>query len=73
MKYILLSTIREYINSLPDKEFPVFYMEYVLSMQDKLIYEELKYLLNNNSLDIVSIDRLISDNLNELVNPNGKS
>lgn len=63
----MLETIKSLINE-PTIPFDSFYLQYIMSVQDMNIQAEFEYLINHNTLTINSIDKLISNDLGELVN-----
>lgn len=52
----------------PVKPFEEFYLQYIITIQDMNIQSEFEYLIHHNTLTVQSMDRLISNNLGELVN-----
>ena len=63
----MLQTIKDYINNLSDESFQNFYTHYIMQVQDSNIDEEFKFLITHNNLDILSVDKLISNDLGKLV------
>lgn len=55
----MLSTIKKYINDLPNQNFLSYYNLYIMDMQDKNIDRELSYLLAANNLNILNMSKLI--------------
>lgn len=63
----MLQTIKDYINNLSDESFQNFYTHYIMQVQDSNIEEEFKFLITHNNLDVLSVDKLISNDLGKLV------
>lgn len=63
----MLQTIKDYINNLSDESFQDFYTHYIMQVQDSNIDEEFKFLITHNNLDVLSVDKLISNDLGKLV------
>ena len=63
----MLQTIKDYINNLSDESFQNFYTHYIMQVQDSNIDEEFKFLITHNNLDVLSVDKLISNDLGKLV------
>lgn len=63
----MLQTVKDYINNLSDESFQNFYTHYIMQVQDSNIEEEFKFLITHNNLDVLSIDKLISNDLGKLV------
>lgn len=49
------------------KSFSAFYNDYVWRMQDAQIASEFEYLISNNRLDPLSLDKLIQAEMNRTV------
>lgn len=63
----MLQTVKEFIQNLPDESFQTFYTRYIMQVQDSNIEEEFKFLITHNNLDVLSVDKLISNDLGKLV------
>lgn len=63
----MLKQIKIMLNS-PILSFDDFYLQYIVSVQDMNIQAEFDYLINHNTLTVQSLDKLISNNLGELIN-----
>lgn len=63
----MLQTVKDYINNLSDESFQTFYTRYIMQVQDSNIEEEFKFLITHNTLDVLSVDKLISNDLGKLV------
>lgn len=63
----MLQTIKDYISNLSDESFQNFYTHYIMQVQDSNIDEEFKFLITHNNLDVLSVDKLISNDLGKLV------
>lgn len=63
----MFQTIKDYINNLSDESFQNFYTHYIMQVQDSNIDEEFKFLITHNNLDVLSVDKLISNDLGKLV------
>ena len=63
----MLQTVKDYINNLSDESFQTFYTRYIMQVQDSNIEEEFKFLITHNDLDVLSVDKLISNDLGKLV------
>lgn len=63
----MLETVRSEIKNLPSCTFSQYFIEYVMSVQDSNIDSEFSYLRRHNQLDILNVDRLISEYLSRLV------
>ena len=57
----MLETIRKKIESVRELNFTGFFSEYVMSVQDRNIELEMKYLLKHNTLENKSVDYLIQN------------
>lgn len=56
----MLNNVRTYIENLPDNSFAEYYSDYIQMVQDKNIDSEVRFLLNHNTLDIKSMQALVS-------------
>lgn len=64
----MLETVKRYIKKdIPNESFEKFFINYILAVQDKNIELEMEYLVSHNVLDIMKLDRLISDYMDRLV------
>lgn len=63
----MLETVRKEIKNLPSCTFSQYFIEYVMSVQDSNIDSEFSYLRRHNQLDILNVDKLISEYLCRLV------
>ena len=63
----MLKQVKIMLNS-PIPSFDDFYLQYIVSVQDRNIQAEFDYLINHNTLTVQSLDKLISNNLGELIN-----
>ena len=71
----MLETIRELIADVEADsiDFSQFYTEYVMSIQDENIEEELKFLVSNNKLTPMNLSKLLNSSLERMVEgPNGR-
>ncbi len=62
----MLESVKDYIEQLPDKSFDVYFMEYIMKVQDENISSELHYLQRKNQLSPIMIDQLLHDTLKEM-------
>ena len=62
----MLETIKSCIVNSPFITFEQYFVLYVMQMQDANIDNEVAFLLRNNSLSTLSIDRLINSEVNKL-------
>lgn len=56
----MLETVRNYIENLDDISFKLYFLNYIIKMQDVDLDNEFKYLTTHNSMSISKVDRLIS-------------
>lgn len=63
----MLQIVKEFIQNLPDESFQTFYTHYIMQVQDSNIEEEFRFLIAHNNLDVLSVDKLISNDLGKLV------
>ena len=71
----MLETVRELIADVEADsiDFLQFYTEYVMSIQDENIEEELKFLVSNNKLTPMNLSKLLNSSLERMVEgPNGR-
>ena len=57
----MLETIKKDIQSLPCILFEQYFQKYIIKIQDISIENEIKFMLKNNFLNSVSINRLLND------------
>ncbi len=57
----MLDTIRKQIKSVRDLPFGEYFKQYVMSVQDKNIDHELRFLMKFNTLNIDSMQKLIQN------------
>lgn len=62
----MLETVKRYIASLPDTTFGEYYTKYIADVQDANIDRELKYLLNRNLIDPLSMSVLVQNTYERL-------
>ena len=55
----MLETINDFIQSLPNISFDQFYNDYIASVQDSNIDDEIAYIIKHNALNLSMMDRLI--------------
>lgn len=55
----MLETVKDYISCIPNKSFNQYFVEYMIAVQDSNIEEEISYLLSHNTLDVLSMGRVI--------------
>lgn len=63
----MLDTLKEHIQCKNFRGFEEFYIDYVLSIQDRHIILEMEYIKKHNKLDILKLDRWITSSLAEVV------
>ena len=56
----MLDTIKQTIKEVPFISFEEYFLRYVMKMQDDNIDNEVSFLLRNNFLSTLSLDRLIN-------------
>ena len=56
----MLDTIRRCIAAQPDIDFNQFFVEYILSVQDGDIYNEIEHVMNQAKLDLTHVNRYIN-------------
>ena len=66
MKYIVLETIQQAIARLPNKTFEEFYSEYVLSIQDYNLTQEVKLTSKKVKNDALSIIHVMNEVVTEM-------
>lgn len=64
----MLETVSDYIKHIDDISFNLFYINYIIRMQDADIENEFKQLSASNSLNINNISKLIQSTYEGLVN-----
>lgn len=64
----MLETVKSTINNLPSISFEEYYTQYVMQMQDMNIDNEVSFLLRNNCLTSLDIDKLSFKELRSLHN-----
>lgn len=67
----MLDKIKEEVHKHPYATFNSRYIDYLLEVQDSSILLEMKYLKTHNQLDILKLDRLISNNFDRMIHGNG--
>lgn len=63
----MFEIVMQRLADTPKCNFPQYFLQYVMSIQDSNIDSEFSYLLRHNTLDILNLDRLITDHLDRLV------
>ena len=65
----MLETLRKLIADVEADsiEFSKFYTEYVMNIQDENIEEELKFLVSNNKLTPMNLNKLLNSSLERMV------
>lgn len=66
--YLILATLQQQINDLPSISFEEYFTMYVLQMQDINIADEFHFLLRNNFLTTIDVDKLTFQELRVLNN-----
>ena len=56
----MLETLKQTMNDLPCISFEEYYQRYVMDVQDTSIDSEVSYLLRNNSMSSVIINKVIN-------------
>lgn len=64
----MLETISDYIQHIDDISFNLFYINYIIKMQDVDIENEFKRLSGSNSVNINNVSKLIQSTYEGLVN-----
>jgi len=62
----MLETMKQTIINLPSITFEQYFTEYVMQIQDTNIDNEVSFLLRNNFLSSLDIDKLTSNELRNL-------
>lgn len=63
----MLETVKSFISKdLPCISFDMYFVEYLISVQDSNIDAELKFLIRNNSLNVLSLGNAI-DNIHRSI------
>lgn len=68
----MLETIKQYIEKIEDIPFSEYYAAYIEQVELESIQSEFDYLLSNNSLDVLGMERLLNKSIDELVKSLGK-
>ena len=55
----MLETVKHTIKNIPFITFEEYFIQYVMQMQDTNIDDEVTFVMRNNSLSTLSVDRLI--------------
>ena len=63
----MLTTVKEFINNLPNISFEQFYISYIMKVQDDNIVSETKFLNANNLLDVGMIETTIMKEFERLI------
>lgn len=64
----MLEIVRNCIESLDDISFQLYFVNYIIKMQDIDLDNEFRYLTTHNLMSISKVDRLISNAYEGLVN-----
>ena len=64
----MLETISDYIQHIDDISFNLFYINFIIKMQDVDIENEFKRLSGSNSVNINNVSKLIQSTYEGLVN-----
>ena len=63
----MLETVKSYIETLDDISFDLFYINYIIEMQDMDLENEFKRLTNSSTLNPGSVTKLIQSTYEGLV------
>lgn len=55
----MLETIKQTIKNVPFISFEEYFIQYMMDIQDSSIDDEVSFMLKNNSLTTLDVDRLI--------------
>lgn len=64
---MMLETIRTCIDNISDASFESYFMQYLFYVQDNNIEDEVRYVTHQNSLSIITMDKLIQQTYKGLV------
>lgn len=62
----MLETVKSTINNLPSISFERYFIEYIMNMQDLNIDNEVSFLLRNNFLTTLDVDKLTFNELRSI-------
>lgn len=65
--YLMLGTIRDFIDTLDDSTFEEFYVEYIMYMQNVAMQNEFNYLIKHNQLNALNLIKLINSETDRMV------
>ena len=65
--YLMLMTIRDFIDTLDDTSFEEFYVEYIMYMQNVAMQNEFDYLIKHNQLNALNLIKLINSETDRMV------
>ena len=68
----MLKTVEEYIDSLKDIPFSLFYKQYIMEVQDENIDKEVSYLLHSSQLNVLNMSALIDETAKAVKYTNGE-
>lgn len=57
----MLEQVKSCIESAPKESFEEYFNEYIMAVQDELLGAEFQYLEQHNSLDSVTMSKLIAE------------
>lgn len=63
----MLETVKHFIQTLPDKDFEIFFNEYLMSVQDRGLDDEIEITLKNLHSDVLDIERLVQNEYGGLI------
>lgn len=63
----MLGTVKSFISDLPDMTFNLYFVNYIIRIQDEDLENEFKYLTSHNNISISKVDKLIENTYEGLV------
>lgn len=64
----MLGTVKSFISNLQDISFNLYFVNYIIRIQDEDLENEFKYLTSHNNISISKVDKLIENTYEGLVN-----
>mgnify|MGYP004640216293 CR=1 FL=1 len=64
----MLETVKQYINDIDNISFNLYFVNYMIKMQDIDLENEFKHVVSRNCLSVSNMNKLISNTYEGLVN-----
>ena len=63
----MLGTVKSFISDLHDISFNLYFVNYIIRIQDEDLENEFRYLTSHNTISISKVDKLIENTYESLV------